>query len=77
MFAAYPLAGRTAFRQGIEDRLERLKGIGACMADDGLVTLKSAHDVATTLARLTAALDAKGVRSLPASTMRQERRAPD
>jgi uncharacterized protein (DUF302 family) len=31
------------------------------MADDGLVTLKSAHDVATTLARLTAALDAKGV----------------
>ena len=31
------------------------------MADDGLVTLNSAHDMATTLARLTAALDAKGV----------------
>jgi uncharacterized protein (DUF302 family) len=31
------------------------------MADGGLVTLKSAHDMATTLARLTAALDAKGI----------------
>jgi uncharacterized protein (DUF302 family) len=31
------------------------------MAENGLVTLRSAHDVATTLARLTAALDAKGV----------------
>ena len=31
------------------------------MADNGLVTLSSAHDAAITLARLTAALDAKGV----------------
>jgi uncharacterized protein (DUF302 family) len=30
--------------------------------DDGLVTLQSSHDVATTLERLTAALEAKGVR---------------
>jgi uncharacterized protein (DUF302 family) len=30
--------------------------------DDGLVTLKSSHDFATTLERLTAALEAKGVR---------------
>ena len=32
------------------------------MPDDGLVTLQSSHDVATTLERLTAALEAKGVR---------------
>ena len=31
------------------------------MSDNGLVTRQSAHDVPTTLARLTAALDAKGV----------------
>jgi uncharacterized protein (DUF302 family) len=31
------------------------------MADNGLITLPSAHDVATTLARLTAVLAAKGV----------------
>ena len=31
------------------------------MPDNGLITLASTHDVATTLARLTAALDAKGV----------------
>jgi uncharacterized protein (DUF302 family) len=30
--------------------------------DDGLVTLQSSHDFATTLARLTAALESKGVR---------------
>ena len=30
--------------------------------DDGLVTLQSSHDFATTLERLTAALEAKGVR---------------
>jgi uncharacterized protein (DUF302 family) len=30
--------------------------------DDGLVTLQSSHDVATTLERLTVALEAKGVR---------------
>ena len=32
------------------------------MPDDGLVTLQSAHDFATTLERLTAALESKGVR---------------
>jgi uncharacterized protein (DUF302 family) len=32
------------------------------VADDGLVTLQSSHDFATTLERLTAALEAKGVR---------------
>ena len=32
------------------------------MPDDGLVTLKSSHDFAATLERLTAALEAKGVR---------------
>ena len=32
------------------------------MPDHGLVTLQSSHDVATTLERLTAALEAKGVR---------------
>jgi uncharacterized protein (DUF302 family) len=31
------------------------------MVENGLVTLRSAHDVATTLARLTAALAAKGI----------------
>lgn len=31
------------------------------MPDEGLITLPSAHDAATTLARLTAALEAKGV----------------
>jgi len=31
------------------------------MSDNGLVTLASAHDFATTLARLTAALTAKGI----------------
>ncbi len=31
------------------------------MPDNGLITLASAHDVGTTLDRLTAALDAKGV----------------
>jgi len=31
------------------------------MADNGLITLPSAHDVPTTIARLTAALEAKGV----------------
>jgi len=31
------------------------------MAESGLVTLSSAHDFATTLARLQAALDAKGI----------------
>ena len=30
------------------------------MPNDGLVTLQSSHDVATTLERLTAALEAKG-----------------
>jgi uncharacterized protein (DUF302 family) len=30
--------------------------------DDGLVTLQSSHDFATTLERLTAALESKGVR---------------
>ena len=32
------------------------------MPDDGLVTLQSSHDFATTLERLTAALESKGVR---------------
>jgi uncharacterized protein (DUF302 family) len=31
------------------------------MANDGLVTLRSTHDFATTLARLAAALEAKGI----------------
>jgi uncharacterized protein (DUF302 family) len=31
------------------------------MSDDGLITLPSAHDATTTLDRLTAALDAKGI----------------
>lgn len=34
---------------------------GAASTIEGLVTLRSAHDVAATLARLTSALDAKGV----------------